>query len=64
MCCQVNVEKASIICCQNELASLGGCDGNTPEQISSQLERLNQTLRRESQRHGIRILIHIIMLLL
>ncbi|XP_061353023.1 structural maintenance of chromosomes protein 6A [Gastrolobium bilobum] len=47
-----NIKKASIICCQDELDSLGGCDGNTPEQISVQLERLNQTLRRESQRYS------------
>ncbi|TKY67999.1 Structural maintenance of chromosomes protein 6A [Spatholobus suberectus] len=47
-----SVEKASIICSQNELDSLGGCDGNTPEQISAQLERLNQTLRRESERYS------------
>ncbi|KAK2380373.1 structural maintenance of chromosomes protein [Trifolium repens] len=47
-----NVKKASIICCQNELASLGGCDGITPEEISAELERLNRTLRRESQRYS------------
>lgn len=57
---QVNLEKASIICCQNELATLGGCDGVTPEQISGQLESLNHTLRRESRRHDTRLLIHII----
>ncbi|CAL5212017.1 unnamed protein product [Lathyrus oleraceus] len=49
---EVNVEKATIICCQNELATLGGCDGKTPEQISAQLESLNHTLRRESQRYS------------
>ncbi|CAK8575369.1 unnamed protein product [Lathyrus sativus] len=49
---EVNVEKASIICCQKELATLGGCDGKTPEQISAQLESLNHTLRRESQRYS------------
>ncbi|RDX92053.1 Structural maintenance of chromosomes protein 6A, partial [Mucuna pruriens] len=58
-----SVEKASIICSQNELDSLGGCDGNTPEQVSAQLERLNQTLRRESQRHDIIILVHAVILL-
>ncbi|GAU14644.1 hypothetical protein TSUD_97080 [Trifolium subterraneum] len=47
-----NVEKASVICCQNELASLGGCDGIPPEEISAELERLNRTLRRESQRYS------------
>ncbi|KAG5013810.1 hypothetical protein JHK82_025944 [Glycine max] len=41
-----SVEKASIICSLNELDSLSGCEGNTPEQISAQLERLNQTIRR------------------
>lgn len=49
---EVNLEKASIICCQNELATLGGCDGVTPEQISGQLESLNHTLRRESRRYS------------
>ncbi|KAG4992428.1 hypothetical protein AAZX31_09G210300 [Glycine max] len=47
-----SVEKASIICSLNELDSLSGCEGNTPEQISAQLERLNQTIRRESQRYS------------
>ncbi|KAL2329351.1 hypothetical protein Fmac_022778 [Flemingia macrophylla] len=56
-----SVEKASIICSQNELDSLGGCDGNTPEQISAQVERLNQTHKRESQRHDIIILIDVFM---
>lgn len=46
------VEKASIICCVNELNSLGGCDGDTPEKISAQLEEVKQTLRRESPRYG------------
>ncbi|CAJ2654333.1 unnamed protein product [Trifolium pratense] len=47
-----NFEKASVICCQNELASLGGCDGITPEEISAELESLNRTLRRESLRYS------------
>ncbi|XP_057456983.1 structural maintenance of chromosomes protein 6A-like [Lotus japonicus] len=46
------VEKASIICCVNELNSLGGCDGDTPEKISAQLEEVKQTLRRESPRYS------------
>lgn len=54
---QENVKKASIVCCENELDSLGGCDGSTPEQISAQLQKLNQRLRLESQRHGILIFI-------
>ncbi|XP_045829439.1 structural maintenance of chromosomes protein 6A [Trifolium pratense] len=49
---EVNAEKASVICCQNELATIGGCDGQTPEQISGQLEDLNRTLKRESQRYS------------
>lgn len=59
---QDNVKKASIICRQDDLASLGGCDGKTPEQISAEIESLNHTLRRESKRHGIRLLILIIIL--
>jgi hypothetical protein len=56
----MNVEKASVICCQNELATIGGYDGQSPEQISGQLESLNRTVKRESQRHDTRLLIHII----
>lgn len=44
--------KASIICCENELQSLGGWDGSTPEQLSAQIQRLTQRLQRESQRYG------------
>ncbi|KAF7836353.1 structural maintenance of chromosomes protein 6B [Senna tora] len=44
--------KASIICCEDELQSLGGCEGSTPEQLSAQLERLTQRLKRESQRYS------------
>ncbi|XP_024637868.1 structural maintenance of chromosomes protein 6A isoform X2 [Medicago truncatula] len=47
-----NVKKASIICRQDDLASLGGCDGKTPEQISAEIESLNHTLRRESKRYS------------
>ncbi|CAL0334296.1 unnamed protein product [Lupinus luteus] len=47
-----NIKKASIICCERELDSLGGSDGSTPEQISAQLEKLSQRLRQESQRYS------------
>ncbi|KAI9101480.1 hypothetical protein K1719_023962 [Acacia pycnantha] len=43
--------KASIICCEDELQSLGDCNGSTPEQLSAQIERLSQRLKRESQRY-------------
>ncbi|KAA8539789.1 hypothetical protein F0562_026481 [Nyssa sinensis] len=45
-------KKASIICPESEIESLGGCEGSTPEQLSAQLSRLNQRLRHESQRYA------------
>ncbi|KAI5670224.1 hypothetical protein M9H77_10588 [Catharanthus roseus] len=45
-----NYRKASIICAESEIEELGGCGGRTPEELSSQLSRLNQRLQRESQR--------------
>ncbi|KAM3281888.1 structural maintenance of chromosomes protein 6B [Capsicum chacoense] len=44
-------EKASIICPESELETVGGCDGSTPEQLSAQLTRLSQRLQQESRRH-------------
>ncbi|KAI4383059.1 hypothetical protein MLD38_008940 [Melastoma candidum] len=41
--------KASIICAESEIEALGGWDGSTPEQLSSQLSRINQRLEHESQ---------------
>ncbi|KAK7263866.1 hypothetical protein RJT34_31464 [Clitoria ternatea] len=49
---KASVEKASIICPESELDSLGGYDGSAPEKISAQLEALNCTLMRESQRYS------------
>ncbi|KAJ9678693.1 hypothetical protein PVL29_020777 [Vitis rotundifolia] len=43
--------KASIICPESEIEALGGCKG-TPEQLSAQLNRLNQRLQSESQRYA------------
>ncbi|KAI4323824.1 hypothetical protein L6164_023401 [Bauhinia variegata] len=47
-----NCRKASIYCNEEEVDSLGGWDGSTPEQLSAQLERLTQRLNRESQRYS------------
>ncbi|XP_011621369.1 structural maintenance of chromosomes protein 6B isoform X1 [Amborella trichopoda] len=44
-------KKASIICLESEVEALGGCAGNTPEQLSAQINRLNKRLQHESQRH-------------
>ncbi|XP_055810992.1 structural maintenance of chromosomes protein 6B-like isoform X2 [Solanum dulcamara] len=44
-------KKASIICPESEIETLGGCDGSTPEQLSAQLTRLSQRLQQESRRH-------------
>ncbi|XP_044506156.1 structural maintenance of chromosomes protein 6B [Mangifera indica] len=44
--------KASIICPESEIEALGGRDGSTPEQLSAQLNKLNQRLQHESQRHS------------
>ncbi|CAN6460828.1 unnamed protein product [Victoria cruziana] len=43
-------KKASIICLESELESLGGCKDSTPEQLSAQLSRLKDRLDRESKR--------------
>ncbi|XP_019154834.1 PREDICTED: structural maintenance of chromosomes protein 6B-like [Ipomoea nil] len=43
--------KASIICSESEIDSLGGCSGSTPEQVSAQLTRLSNRLQQESRRH-------------
>ncbi|MCD7450413.1 Structural maintenance of chromosomes protein 6A, partial [Datura stramonium] len=44
-------KKASIICPESEIETVGGCDGSTPEQLSAQLTRLSQRLQQESRRH-------------
>lgn len=43
-------KKASIICPESEIEALGGCSDMNPEDLSAQLNRLNQRLQRESQR--------------
>ncbi|XP_065871539.1 structural maintenance of chromosomes protein 6B-like isoform X2 [Euphorbia lathyris] len=45
-----NRGKASIICPETDVEALGGLDGRTPEQLSAQLNRVNQRLQHESQR--------------
>ncbi|OIW05547.1 hypothetical protein TanjilG_23333 [Lupinus angustifolius] len=40
-----NIKKASVICCERELDSLGGSDGSTPEQISAQYSESIDDLR-------------------
>ncbi|XP_050223686.1 structural maintenance of chromosomes protein 6B-like isoform X2 [Mercurialis annua] len=47
-----NCRKASIICPECDIEALGGCDGRTPEQLSAQLNRLNQRLQQESQQYS------------
>ncbi|XP_060213063.1 structural maintenance of chromosomes protein 6B-like isoform X2 [Lycium barbarum] len=44
-------KKASIICPESEIETVGGWDGSTPEQLSAQLTRLSQRLQQESRRH-------------
>eukprot|EP01018_Ginkgo_biloba_P007528 Gb_31282 [translate_table: standard] len=46
-----NYKKASVICPEEEVEALGGCNGSTPEQLSAQLSRLTARLHRENQRH-------------
>lgn len=47
--CQESRRKASIICPESEIETLG-CNDESPEQLSSQLSRLTNRLQRESQR--------------
>ena len=47
---QESCRKASIICPESEIEALGCCK-STPEQLSAQLNRLNQRLQSESQRY-------------
>ncbi|VVB13603.1 unnamed protein product [Arabis nemorensis] len=42
-------QKASEICPESEIESLGPWDGSTPEQLSAQINRMNQRLHRENQ---------------
>ncbi|KAH0934870.1 hypothetical protein HID58_011987 [Brassica napus] len=42
-------QKASEICPESEILSLGPWDGSTPEQLSAQINRMNQRLHRENQ---------------
>ncbi|KAL0738401.1 hypothetical protein Bca4012_014611 [Brassica carinata] len=42
-------QKASEICPESEIQSLGPWDGSTPEQLSAQINRMNQRLNRENQ---------------
>lgn len=44
-------KKASIICPESDIETVGGCDGSTPEQLSAHLTRLSQRLQQESRRH-------------
>ncbi|KAL5718364.1 hypothetical protein ACHQM5_011431 [Ranunculus cassubicifolius] len=48
---QESCKKASVICSESELEALGGCQGSTPEVLSAQIRRLNQTLQQENRRH-------------
>ncbi|PKI39247.1 hypothetical protein CRG98_040376, partial [Punica granatum] len=44
-----NFDKASLICPESEIKSLGEWDGSTPEQLSAQVSRLDQRLQDESR---------------
>ncbi|PIA35639.1 hypothetical protein AQUCO_03500177v1 [Aquilegia coerulea] len=48
---QESCKKASVICSESELEALGGCLGNTPEQLSAQIKTLDQKLQQESRRY-------------
>lgn len=48
---QASYEKASIICPESEIESLGGCDDTSSDQLQAHLTRLKQRLQQESQRH-------------
>ncbi|XP_050384899.1 structural maintenance of chromosomes protein 6A [Argentina anserina] len=45
-----NYRKASILCPESEIIALGDWDGSTPDQLSTQLTRINQKLQQESER--------------
>ncbi|KMZ62352.1 structural maintenance of chromosomes protein 6A [Zostera marina] len=45
---QEDIEKASIICPESDVITLGGCAGKTPEQLSAQLSRIKKRLHLES----------------
>ncbi|XP_010062366.2 structural maintenance of chromosomes protein 6B [Eucalyptus grandis] len=47
-----NCRKASIICQESEIEALGGWDGCTPEQLSTQLNMLKRRLQLESQQYS------------
>ncbi|KAH9678475.1 Structural maintenance of chromosomes protein 6B [Citrus sinensis] len=48
---QDSCRKASVICPESEIEALGGWDGSTPEQLSAQVNRLNQRLKHESHQY-------------
>ncbi|KAL4557168.1 hypothetical protein LXL04_035340 [Taraxacum kok-saghyz] len=48
---KVSYEKASIICPESEIESLGGSSEMTSEQMEAHLKRLKLRLQQESQRH-------------
>ncbi|KAL7582405.1 hypothetical protein Lser_V15G43696 [Lactuca serriola] len=48
---KASYEKASIICPESEIESLGGCDDTSSDQLQAHLTRLKQRLQQESQRH-------------
>lgn len=48
---QESSKKAAIICPESEIEALGDWDGSTPEELSAQLNRLNQRLQHENQKY-------------
>ncbi|KAG8049633.1 hypothetical protein GUJ93_ZPchr0009g2285 [Zizania palustris] len=48
---QENFKKASIICSQSEVESLGGVVGSSPEQLSAKINKLKRKFHQESSRY-------------
>ncbi|KAI3905250.1 hypothetical protein MKX01_017496 [Papaver californicum] len=49
---QENIKKAPNICPESEVEALGGCAGETPEQLSAHLNKLKQRRQQESQQYS------------
>ncbi|RZC69200.1 hypothetical protein C5167_032305 [Papaver somniferum] len=49
---QENIKKASNFCAESEVEALGGCAGETLEQLSAHLNKLTQRREQESQRYS------------
>ncbi|CAH2073623.1 unnamed protein product [Thlaspi arvense] len=49
---QESNERASIICPESEIIALGPWDGDTPVQLSAQINKINHRLKRESEKYS------------